>query len=341
MKYIITQLVNQKQELKEKLAKTTPSTKTPTLSKPTNTKPLTPSSPTLKKPSSTNPKSNVKYISLSTPKEALTLKTLAFIKFNQIQIENIESKNFNTPTLRQGNIAQKKINEISTMELNTSTPRQEEIHINFPTPEPLPQTSFVTSEPLPNSPSVDSLLIKRKHLRISKHKVTTDIEKTLAFTFEKPSSTNPPEFKSIEKPKEVIKKTKLLNKNSKIFESLFNEKIDNNKPTNNNKSNNSQDIFDLKNIKYSTSIISSPQILVSNSQVIVPSSVSSSHPFLNIVSPTSHSLIIDSNAETQASNISEIFKLIPSPPLPLTPSLFPILTEEIINTNTNINSATL
>jgi hypothetical protein len=58
MKYIITQLVNQKQELEEKLAKTTPSTKPlapsikpPALSKSTTTKLPISSSSTLKKPS--------------------------------------------------------------------------------------------------------------------------------------------------------------------------------------------------------------------------------------------------------------------------------------------------
>jgi vancomycin resistance protein YoaR len=84
MKYIITQLVNQKQELEEKLAKTTLHTKLPIPSKPDNTKPPAPSSPTLKKPSLANLKSNVKYISISNLKEALTLKSLTFIKFNQI-----------------------------------------------------------------------------------------------------------------------------------------------------------------------------------------------------------------------------------------------------------------
>jgi hypothetical protein len=64
MKYIITQLVNQKQELEEKLAKTTPHTKLPA-----------PSS-TLKKPSPANLKSNVKYIPISNPKKALTLKCI-------------------------------------------------------------------------------------------------------------------------------------------------------------------------------------------------------------------------------------------------------------------------
>jgi hypothetical protein len=54
---------------------------------------------------------------------------------------------------------------------------------------------------------------------MSKHKTT--IEKTSIFTFDKPSSTNPPEYKGIEKPKDVIKKTKSLNKNSKILEFFF------------------------------------------------------------------------------------------------------------------------
>jgi hypothetical protein len=65
MKYIITQLVNQKQELEEKLAKT--ATTTPIikpLAKPVSTKPPTLSSSTLKKPSPANPKSNVKYAHL-------------------------------------------------------------------------------------------------------------------------------------------------------------------------------------------------------------------------------------------------------------------------------------
>jgi hypothetical protein len=42
---------------------------------------------------------------------------------------------------------------------------------------------------------------------MSKHK--TLIEKTSAFAFEKPSSTNPSKFNNIEKPKEVIKKLNL------------------------------------------------------------------------------------------------------------------------------------
>jgi hypothetical protein len=134
MKYIIIQLVNQKQELEEKLAKTTPFTKTPTSSKPTNTKPPVPSSSTLKKPSLTNLKSNIKYISIANLKEALTFKTPVFIKFNQIQIKKIESENFNTPIPKQGDIAQKEINKISNLEINTLSPRQEEIQITFPTP---------------------------------------------------------------------------------------------------------------------------------------------------------------------------------------------------------------
>jgi hypothetical protein len=100
---------------------------------------------------------------------------------------------------------------------------------------------------------------------MTKHK--TIIEKNSTFTFEKPSSTNLFKFKDIEKPKEVLKKTKSLNKNTEILEFLFNHKINNNnnnksKPNNNN---NSQDIFDPKNIKYSILVILSLQILVSDS----------------------------------------------------------------------------
>jgi hypothetical protein len=122
---------------------------------------------------------------------------------------------------------------------------------------------------------------------------------------------------------------------------FFNQKIDNSKSNNNNKSNSSQDIFNPKNMEYSIPIIPFPQILISDSQIVIPSSVLSSHSSPNIPSPTSpsiHSLIIDSNTTTQASNISKIFKLVSTPPLLLTPLLFPILTEEINNTNTNINS---
>jgi hypothetical protein len=83
MKYIITQLVNQKQEPENKLAKTTLSTipsnpQKLLAAKLSTTKPPALSSLTLKKPS---PKSNVKYIPV-TPTEALTLKTPVFIKFN-------------------------------------------------------------------------------------------------------------------------------------------------------------------------------------------------------------------------------------------------------------------
>jgi hypothetical protein len=78
MKYIITQLVHQKQELEDKLTKTP---FTSSVTKTTNTKPPAPSFSILKKPSPANPKSNVKYNPV-TSKEALTLKTPAFIKFN-------------------------------------------------------------------------------------------------------------------------------------------------------------------------------------------------------------------------------------------------------------------
>jgi hypothetical protein len=92
MKYVITQLIKQKQELEDKLTKialpTAPTTKPSSPPKPTH------SSPTLKKPNS----SNVKFTPVKHPKEVLTLKTPSFIKFNQIQIEKIETKTFNTPT---------------------------------------------------------------------------------------------------------------------------------------------------------------------------------------------------------------------------------------------------
>jgi hypothetical protein len=94
MKYVITQLVKQKQELEDKLAKITPLT-TPT-TKPSSLPKLVHSLPTLKKPSS----NNVKFIPLKHSKEVLTLKTPSFIKFNQIQIEKIETEIFNTPTPR-------------------------------------------------------------------------------------------------------------------------------------------------------------------------------------------------------------------------------------------------
>jgi hypothetical protein len=121
---------------------------------------------------------------------------------------------------------------------------------------------------------------------MSKHK--TPIDKNQAFKFNKPTSTNPLEYYRIKKPKEVIKKTKPLNKNTKIYEYLFEQKIENIKTTtNNNNNNNSQDIFNPKNMKYCTLIIPPPQILVTDSQIIVPNSVSSSHSSLNIASPAS------------------------------------------------------
>jgi hypothetical protein len=131
MKYIITQLVKQKKELEAKLknknTKPTASsttTKSSVSLKPSTTKSLTFFSPTLKKPNSSNLKSNLKYIENTTAKEALILKTPVFIKFNQIQIKNIENENLNTLTSRQDDIQQKEINEINKMDLNTLTPRQ-------------------------------------------------------------------------------------------------------------------------------------------------------------------------------------------------------------------------
>jgi hypothetical protein len=75
MQTVITQLVKQKKEFEKKLYK-----------KNKKTKPPVPSSPTLKKPSPPTLKSKI------TVKEVLTLKTLSYIKFNQIQIENVEKE---------------------------------------------------------------------------------------------------------------------------------------------------------------------------------------------------------------------------------------------------------
>jgi hypothetical protein len=99
---------------------------------------------------------------------------------------------------------QREINDITNLEINTSSLRPNEIPITFPIPKPLLNTTFITSEPLPSTPPVNSLLIKRKHLGLSKHKINTN--NTSVFTFDKPTSTNPPEFNGIEKPKDVTKK---------------------------------------------------------------------------------------------------------------------------------------
>jgi hypothetical protein len=108
----------------------------------------------------------------------------------------------------------------------------------------------------------------------------------LAFEFNKPSSTNPPEYNGIDKPKEVIKKNKPLNKNTEILEFLFNQKDNNNNNTKLKTSNNIEDIFDPKNMEYTTSLIPLLQILVLDSQVIIPSSTPSSNSSSYIVSPT-------------------------------------------------------
>jgi hypothetical protein len=138
MKYVITQLVKQKQDLEDKLAKITlpaaPTAKPSAPNKPFH------SFPNLKKPTP----SNVKFVPLKHPKEVLTLKTPFFIKFNQIQIKKIETETFSTPTPRQGDIMQKEISEINKLEINTPSPlinellpQTNEIQINFPTPDPL------------------------------------------------------------------------------------------------------------------------------------------------------------------------------------------------------------
>jgi hypothetical protein len=171
MKYVITQLVKQKQELEDKLAKITPSPAP--ITKPSSPPKPIHSSPNLKKPN------NVKFIPLKNPKEALTLKTPSFIKFNQIQIEKIETENFDTPTSRKGDILLKEISKINTLEINTLSPLnnekpspiQTDIIIKFPTPEPLLQTTFTATEQLLIASTAESLLVKRKRLDLSKHKI--------------------------------------------------------------------------------------------------------------------------------------------------------------------------
>jgi hypothetical protein len=158
-------------------------------------------------------------MSQSIIQEALTLKSPSYIKFNQIQIENIEIENFNTPIPRQEDIMQREINDITNLEINTPSPRPNEIPITFSILKSLLNTTFIASEPLPPAPLVDSLLIKKKCLGLSKHKINTN--NTSTFAFDKPTSTNPPEFNSIEKPKDVAKKNKPLNKNTDILDFLF------------------------------------------------------------------------------------------------------------------------
>jgi hypothetical protein len=173
------------------------------------------------------------------------------------------------------------------------------------------------------APSADSLLVKRKRLGLSKHKI--QIEKTEAFAFNKPSSTNLSEFIGIDKPKEVIKKNKPLNKNTEILEFLFEQKIDNN---NNNNNNNNKP---KSNTDTPPKIIS--QILAPDSQVTVLNSTPSFHPspqMVSLSSPAIQSSVIDSNAFTQAFNILETFELLNNPPM------FPILSEE--NSFQNINA---
>jgi hypothetical protein len=86
MKYVITQLVKQKEdlekELKTKTTVTTPTTKIPVSTSTKTPKPLLSSLSNLKKPNPPNPKFNVKFIDNTTPKKALILKTPANIKYN-------------------------------------------------------------------------------------------------------------------------------------------------------------------------------------------------------------------------------------------------------------------
>jgi hypothetical protein len=132
----------------------------------------------------------------------------------------------------------------------------------------------------------------------------------------------------------VIKKNKLLNKNTKILEFFFEQKIESNNNNNKPKSN-TKDIFNLKNIEYNTPPKTIPQILALDLQVTVPSSTPFSQPSPHIISssfPAIQSSVIDSNVSTQASNISETFELLNNPPMSL------ILLEE--NSSQNAISTT-
>jgi hypothetical protein len=184
IKYVITQLVKQKKDLEKELkTKTTvPALITKTLVPVLTTKTPNPpviiktpkppalSSPNLKKPNFPNPKSNVKFTD-NIIKKALTLKTSTYIKFNQIQIESIEKKHFNTPSPRQVDINLQKINEINNMDFNTPTLRQGDDYpaVTLIPTIPLPQTPFETTKVLPKivtlpqyiTPQTDPLLIKK------------------------------------------------------------------------------------------------------------------------------------------------------------------------------------
>jgi hypothetical protein len=89
-------------------------------------------------------------------------------------------------------------------------------------------------------------------------------------------------------------------------------------------------------MKYTSPPKTLPQILVSDSQVKIPSSALSSHPSPYIASSSSPAIlssIVDSNTTTQASNISETFELGSAPSLLALLPMFPILTEEDTNAN--------
>jgi hypothetical protein len=177
---------------------------------------------------------------------------------------------------------------------------------------------------------------------MSKH--ISIIDKLTVFSFDKPTSTlqffntNPPEFKGIDKLKEVFKKTKPLNKNSKILFFLS----ENN---NNNSFINIKDIYNLANINTPTPtpiLKTLSKILVTDSQIKVPDSILSSHSSLIINSTPTSSLppitifIVDSNTTTQATTVSFIYsiqkdELYPTPSLTLlvsTPPLSLILIKE-------------
>jgi hypothetical protein len=97
-------------------------------------------------------------------------------------------------------------------------------------------------------------------------------------------------------------------------------------------------------MEYATPTKTLLHILVLDSQTIVPSSVSSAYssPYVaSLSSPSIHSSIVDLNTTTQAFNLLETFELVPTPPLPSTLPLSPILTEKYFNSNTNVISTNI
>jgi hypothetical protein len=222
------------------------------------------------------------------------------------------------------------VKEITIIDLNTPTSRKRNIS-NPPTlstPNPLPQTSFIANEKLlklDTSLQVDTLLVKRKCLEIIKHKFNKFPFEKPTFSLQNPPHIEPSEYSGIEKPKEVLKKTKLLNKNLEILVFLS----ENNNNNNNNSFINVQDIHNLANINTLTP--TPPKILALDLQITnVTNSVPSSTPSLI------HNLVIDSNAFTQATNL--LIQSSISTVYSIQKDLFPTLPLSLILTEENNNN---